>query len=97
MTIDETKTKLSSATQELSQERKRASNMSVVQFRLFKGPVHVIYTGRRMLKLVLNVKYLLLLSILTVAEFYNLGHIQSIMRVPSPCLAWNRKASKMLI
>ena len=36
VTIDETKTKLSSATQELSQERKRASNMSVVQFRLFK-------------------------------------------------------------
>ena len=58
VTIDETKTKLSSATQELSQERKRASNMSVVQFRLFKGPVHVIYTGRRMLKLVLNVKCL---------------------------------------
>ena len=36
VTINETKTKLSSATQELSQERKRASNMSVVQFRLFK-------------------------------------------------------------
>ena len=68
MTIDETKTKLSSATQELSQERKRASNMSVVQFRLFKGPVHVIYTGRRMLKLVLNVKYLLLLSFLSAAD-----------------------------
>ena len=82
VTIDETKTKLSTATQELSQERKRASNMSVVQFRLFKGPVHVIWTGRRMLKLVLNVKYLLLLSILTVDKFYNLGQIQSILRAP---------------
>ena len=82
VTIDETKTKLSTATQELSQERKRASNMSVVQFRLFKGPVHVIWTGCRMLKLVLHVKYLLLLSILPVAEFYNLGHIQSIIKVP---------------
>ena len=29
-----------------------------------------------MLKLVLNVKYLLLLSFLTAAEFYNCGHIQ---------------------
>ena len=29
-----------------------------------------------MSKLVLNVKYLLLLSFLTAAEFYNLGHIQ---------------------
>ena len=36
VTIDETKTKLTAATQELSQERKKASNMSVVQFRLFK-------------------------------------------------------------
>ena len=36
VTIDETKTKLSAATAELSQERKKASNMSVVQFRLFK-------------------------------------------------------------
>ena len=36
VTIDETKTKLSAATQELTQERKKASNMSVVQFRLFK-------------------------------------------------------------
>ena len=34
-----------------------------------------------MLKLVLNVKYLLLLSFLTAAEFYNLGHIQGIIRV----------------
>ena len=32
-------------------------------------------------KLVLNVKYLLLLSFLTAAEFYNLGHIQGIKRV----------------
>ena len=31
-----------------------------------------------MLKLVLNVKYLLLLSFLTVVKFYNLGHIQGI-------------------
>jgi len=30
-------------------------------------------TERRRLKLVLNVKYLLLLSFLTAAEFYNLG------------------------
>ena len=29
-----------------------------------------------------NVKYLLLLSFLTVAEFYNLGHIQGIIRAP---------------
>ena len=33
-----------------------------------------------MSKLVLNVKYLLLLSFLTAAEFYNLGHIQGIIR-----------------
>ena len=39
---------------------------------------HVIWTGRRMTKLVLNVKYLLLLSFLTVTKFYNLGHIQGI-------------------
>ena len=32
-------------------------------------------------KLVLNVKYLLLLSFLTVPEFYTLGHIQGIIRV----------------
>ena len=32
-----------------------------------------------MSKLVLNVKYLLLLSFLTSAEFYNLGHIQGII------------------
>ena len=31
-----------------------------------------------MLKLVLNVKYLLLLSFLTEAEFYNFGHIQGV-------------------
>ena len=35
-----------------------------------------------MLKLVLNVKYLLFLSFLTAAEFCNLGHIQGIRRVP---------------
>ena len=38
--------------------------------------VHVIWTDRRMSKLVLNVKYLLLLSFLTAAKFYHLGHIQ---------------------
>ena len=43
--------------------------------------VHVIWTERQMLKLVLNVKYLLLLSFLTVTEFYNLGHIQGIISV----------------
>ena len=37
---------------------------------------HVIWTGCQMTKLVLSVKYLLLLSFLTVAEFYNLGGIQ---------------------
>ena len=41
-----------------------------------KYPVHVIWTERRMLKLVFIVKYLLLLSYETAAEFYNLGHIQ---------------------
>ena len=44
-------------------------------------PVHVIWTECRMSKLVLNVKYLLFLSFLTEAEFYNLGHIQGIIRV----------------
>ena len=34
--------------------------------------VHVIWTEHRISKLVLNVKYLLLLSFLTAAEFYNL-------------------------
>ena len=43
-----------------------------------KCPVHVIWTGRQMAKLVLNVKYLLLLSFLTLPEFYNLGPIQGI-------------------
>jgi len=43
--------------------------------------VHVIWTERQMSKLVLNVKSLLLLSFLTVAEFYNLGHIQGIISV----------------
>ena len=43
--------------------------------------VHFIWTERRISKLVLNVKCLLLLSFLTVAEFYNLGHIQGIIRV----------------
>ena len=37
--------------------------------------VHVIWTEGWMLKLVLNVKYLLLLSFSTADEFYNLGHI----------------------
>ena len=39
------------------------------------------WTERRMLKLVLNAKFLLLSSFLTVAEFYNLRHIQCIIRV----------------
>ena len=43
--------------------------------------VHIIWIERQMLKLVLNVKYLLFLSFLTAAEFYNLGHIQGIIRV----------------
>ena len=38
--------------------------------------VHVIWTEQRMSKLVLNIKYLLLLSFVTATEFYNLGHIQ---------------------
>ena len=42
--------------------------------------VHFIWTERRMSKLVLNFKYLLLLCFLTVAEFYNLGHIQGVIR-----------------
>jgi hypothetical protein len=37
--------------------------------------------GCRMLKLVLNVKYLSLSSFLIAAEFYNLGNIQGIIRV----------------
>ena len=44
-------------------------------------PFHVIWTERQMSKLVLNVKYLLLLSFSTAAKFYNLGHIQGIIRV----------------
>jgi hypothetical protein len=35
-----------------------------------------------MSKLVLNVKYLLLLSLSTVADFYNLGRIQDSIRLP---------------
>ena len=42
---------------------------------------NVIRTGRQMSKLVLNAKYLLLLSFLIAAMFYNLGHIQVIIRV----------------
>ena len=38
-------------------------------------------TEGRMTKFVLNVKYLLLLSFLTAAKFYNLGHIQGNIRV----------------
>ena len=45
--------------------------------------VHVIWTERWMLKLVLNVKYLLLLSFLTAAKLYNLGQIQGVVRVNS--------------
>ena len=43
--------------------------------------VHVIWTERRLSKLVLNVKYFLLLYFLTATEFYNFGHIQGIIRV----------------
>ena len=43
--------------------------------------VHVIWTARRMSKLVLSLKNLLLLSFLTAAEFFNLGHIQGIIWV----------------
>ena len=43
--------------------------------------VPVIWSEPRMSKLVLNVKYLLFLSFLTTAEFYNLGHVQGIIRV----------------
>ena len=50
--------------------------------------VHVIWTERRMLKLVLNVKYLLLLSFLIAAKFYNLGRIQG-------CINSNEIISKM--
>ena len=42
-------------------------------------PSNVIWTERRMSKLVLNVKYLLSLSFLTAAEFYNLEHTQGII------------------
>ena len=38
-------------------------------------------TEGQMSKLMLNVKYLLLLFFLTAAEFYNWGHIQGIIRV----------------
>jgi hypothetical protein len=54
---------------------------NVHRYKVSSCPVHVIWTGHRMSKLVLNVKYLLLLSYLTAAQFYNLGHIQGIIRV----------------
>ena len=38
--------------------------------------LHVIWTEHQMSKLVFNVKYLLWLSFLTAAEFYNLAHIR---------------------
>ena len=43
--------------------------------------LHVIWTGCRMSKLVLYVKYCYCYYFLTAAEFYNLGHIQGIIRV----------------
>ena len=58
---------------------KQKSNQ--IQSKFSRINVHVIWKERRMSKLVLNVKYLLLLSFLTAAEFYNLGHIQVITRV----------------
>ena len=49
----------------------------MVTIYLMSGSCHL----DRASKLVLNVKYLLLLSFLTGAEFYNLGHIQGMIRV----------------
>ena len=43
--------------------------------------VHVIQTGHQMSKLVLNIKYLLLLSFLSMGEFYNLGPIQGTLQM----------------
>ena len=45
-------------------------------------PVHVIWTARRMSKLVLKVKHSLFLSFFNCGRVYNLGHIQGIIRVP---------------
>ena len=45
-------------------------------------PDHVISTGRQMTSLVSNFEYLLLLFFLIVAEFWNLGHLLGIIRVP---------------
>ena len=50
---------------------------------MYLCPVHVIWTAHQMSKLVLNVKYLLLLYFLTAAKFYNLGHIQGIRECPT--------------
>ena len=57
------------------------NNLESHVFGTYLCPVHVIWTERRMSKLVLNVKYLLLLSFLTAVEFYNLRHIQGITRL----------------
>ena len=57
------------------------SVLMMISFKKILCLVHVIWTERRMSKLALNVKYLLLFSFLTSAEFYNLGHIQGIIRV----------------
>ena len=62
-------------------EAEKKNKQKLVICELILCMVHVIWTERQMSKLVLNVKYLLLLSFLTAAEFYNLGHIQGIMRV----------------
>ena len=43
---------------------------------------HVILTGCQMNNLVSNFEYLLLLCFLTAAKFWNLGHLQGIIRVP---------------
>ena len=49
---------------------------------LHYGDNHVISPGRRTTNLVSNFEYLLLLCFLTMAEFWNLGHFQGIIRVP---------------
>ena len=43
-------------------------------------PDHVISTGHQMTNLVSNLKYLSLLCFLTVAESWNLGHLQGIIK-----------------
>ena len=42
----------------------------------------ILWKGRQMTNLVSNFEYLLLLCFLTAAKFWNLGHLQGIIRVP---------------